>query len=64
MKDNFKDYEIIFTNGKDEETHLLNYHDTNNYDDIKDYAELYANDEASEFLEGRGYKVKTITKFI
>lgn len=57
-------YEIEFTNGKDFETHIINYYDTDDYDDIKAYAMTYAEDEASEFLSKRGFKVNKITKLV
>ena len=57
-------YEIIFTNGKDYETAILDYMDTDDYDDIEAYAMTYADDEASDFLAQKGYKVDSITKLI
>lgn len=57
-------YEIEFTNGKDFETHIINYYDTDDYDDIEAYAMTYAEDEASEFLSKRGFKVNKITKLV
>lgn len=58
------DYEIEFTNGKDFETHIITYYDTDDYDDIEAYAMTYAEDEASEFLSKRGFKVNKITKLV
>lgn len=58
------DYEIEFTNGKEIETHIINYYDTDDYDDIKSYAESYMNDEASNFLSSRGFTINKITKLV
>ena len=62
MEEMTTDYEITFTNGKDFETHIINYYDTDDYNDIKAYVMTYADDEASNFLSKCGYKIDTITK--
>ena len=58
------DYIVDFSNGKDTESHIISYYDTNDYDDIESYALSYADDEASNFLSKRGYNITKITKLV